>query len=134
MKKHIFITLFSVLLMLGLIPMWASAATIERLTPENPDYASVTACAERVAEYVEMGKEIAEMDSDSVFAAENIDWSRAYRVYSSENDIFQSADVTLDDLKAQMDYVWVLPVTVDGTDMSITISIGLPPDEGVEDE
>lgn len=100
----------------------AASEYIEQLTPESPDYAELSTLTSRVLDAMSgMSSDVTESD---------IDWSRAYKVYADESDVYSSykeQQMTYDEIKQQMEYyVWVLPVQVKNTYFHVTISQGMP--------
>lgn len=100
----------------------AASEYIEQLTPESPDYAEVSTLTNRVLDAMSgMSSDVTESD---------IDWSRAYKVYADESDVYGSykeQQMTYDEIKQHMEYyVWVLPVQVKNAYFHVTISQGMP--------
>lgn len=100
----------------------AASEYIEQLTPKSPDYAELSTLTSRVLDVMsDMRSDVTEAD---------IDWSRAYKVYADESDVYssyQERQMTYDEIKQQMEYyVWVLPVQVKNTYFHVTISQGMP--------
>lgn len=100
----------------------AASEYIEQLTPESADYAEVSTLTNRVLDAMSgMSSDVTESD---------IDWSRAYKVYADESDVYGSykeQQMTYDEIKQHMEYyVWVLPVQVKNAYFHVTISQGMP--------
>lgn len=101
---------------------FAASEYVEQLTPDSADYAEVSTLTNRVLDAMSgMSSDVTESD---------IDWSRAYKVYADESDVYSSykeQQMTYDEIKQQMEYyVWVLPVQVKNAYFHVTISQGMP--------
>lgn len=101
---------------------FAASEYVEQLTPDSADYAEVSTLTNRVLDAMSgMRSDVTESD---------IDWSRAYKVYADESDVYSSykeQQMTYDEIKQQMEYyVWVLPVQVKNAYFHVTISQGMP--------
>ena len=101
---------------------FAASEYVEQLTPDSADYAEVSTLTNRVLDAMSgMSSDVTESD---------IDWSRAYKVYADESDVYSSykeQQMTYDEIKQQMEYyVWVLPVQVKNAYLHVTISQGMP--------
>lgn len=101
---------------------FAASEYVERLTPDSADYAEVSTLTSRVLDAM------SGMCPD--VTAADIDWSRAYKVYADESDVYSSykeQQMTYDAIKQQMEYyVWVLPVQIKDAYFHVTISQGMP--------
>lgn len=101
---------------------FAASEYVEQLTPDSADYAEVSTLTNRVLDAM------SGMCAD--VTAADIDWSRAYKVYADESDVYSSykeQQMTYDEIKQHMEYyVWVLPVQVKNTYFHVTISQGMP--------
>lgn len=101
---------------------FAASEYVEQLTPDSADYAEVSTLTNRVLDAMSgMSSDVTESD---------IDWSRAYKVYADESDVYSSykeQQMTYDEIKQHMEYyVWVLPVQVKNAYFHVTISQGMP--------
>lgn len=100
----------------------AALEYVEQLTPDSADYAEVSTLTNRVLDAM------SGMCAD--VTAADIDWSRAYKVYADESDVYSSykeQQMTYDEIKQHMEYyVWVLPVQVKNAYFHVTISQGMP--------
>lgn len=109
---------------------FAASAPIERLTPDSPDYAELTALTDRILDEINQLQVYDDSGIDSDAAASDIHWNQAYKIYVDESDVYASFAehaMTYDALQQAMDYtVWVLPVQIDDAHLCITISKGLP--------
>lgn len=108
----------------------AFAAEIERLTPETPDYAELTALDERIVDWI---NELQEYDDSGITAdvtADDLDWSQAYKMYVDESNLygqFLQQEMTFDQIAQAADYtVWVLPVRAQDAVLSVTLAQGVP--------
>lgn len=101
---------------------FAASEYVEQLTPDSADYAEVSTLTNRVLDAM------SGMCAD--VTAADIDWSRAYKVYADESDVYSSyreQQMTYDEIKQHMEYyVWVLPVQVKDAYFHVTISQGMP--------
>lgn len=101
---------------------FAASEYVEQLTPDSADYAEVSTLTNRVLDAM------SGMCAD--VTAADIDWSRAYKVYADESDVYSSykeQQMTYDEIKQHMEYyVWVLPVQVKNAYFHVTISQGMP--------
>ncbi len=101
---------------------FAASEYVEQLTPDSADYAEISMLTNRVLDAM------SGMCPD--VTAADIDWSRAYKVYADESDVYGSykeQQMTYDEIKQQMEYyVWVLPVQVKDAYFHVTISQGMP--------
>lgn len=101
---------------------FAASEYVEQLTPDSADYAEVSTLTNRVLDAM------SGMCAD--VTAADIDWSRAYKVYADESDVYSSykeQKMTYDEIKQHMEYyVWVLPVQVKDAYFHVTISQGMP--------
>lgn len=101
---------------------FAASEYVEQLTPNSADYAEVSTLTNRVLDAM------SGMCAD--VTAADIDWSRAYKVYADESDVYSSyreQQMTYDEIKQHMEYyVWVLPVQVKDAYFHVTISQGMP--------
>lgn len=101
---------------------FAASEYVEQLTPDSADYAEVSTLTNRVLDAM------SGMCAD--VTAADIDWSRAYKVYADESDVYGSykeQQMTYDEIKQHMEYyVWVLPVQVKNAYFHVTISQGMP--------
>lgn len=101
---------------------FAASEYVEQLTPDSADYAEVSTLTNRVIDAM------SGMCAD--VTAADIDWSRAYKVYADESDVYSSykeQQMTYDEIKQHMEYyVWVLPVQVKDAYFHVTISQGMP--------
>lgn len=101
---------------------FAASEYVEQLTPNSADYAEVSTLTGRVLDAM------SGMCAD--VTAADIDWSRAYKVYADESDVYSSykeQQMTYDEIKQHMEYyVWVLPVQVKNAYFHVTISQGMP--------
>lgn len=101
---------------------FAASEYVEQLTPDSADYAEVSTLTNRVLDAM------SGMCAD--VTAADIDWSRAYKVYADESDVYSSykeQQMTYDEIKQHMEYyVWVLPVQVKDVYFHVTISQGMP--------
>lgn len=101
---------------------FAASEYVEQLTPDSADYAEVSTLTSRVIDAM------SGMCAD--VTAADIDWSRAYKVYADESDVYSSykeQQMTYDEIKQHMEYyVWVLPVQVKDAYFHVTISQGMP--------
>lgn len=101
---------------------FAASEYVEQLTPDSADYAEVSTLTNRVIDAM------SGMCAD--VTAADIDWSRAYKVYADESDVYGSykeQQMTYDEIKQHMEYyVWVLPVQVKDAYFRVTISQGMP--------
>lgn len=101
---------------------FAASEYVEQLTPDSADYAEVSTLTSRVLDAM------SGMCAD--VTAADIDWSRAYKVYADESDVYSSyreQQMTYDEIKQHMEYyVWVLPVQVKDAYFHVTISQGMP--------
>lgn len=101
---------------------FAASEYVEQLTPDSADYAEVSTLTSRVLDAM------SGMCPD--VTAADIDWSRAYKVYADESDVYGSykeQQMTYDEIKQHMEYyVWVLPVQVKNAYFHVTISQGMP--------
>ena len=101
---------------------FAASEYVEQLTPDYADYAEVSTLTNRVLDAM------SGMCAD--VTAADIDWSRAYKVYADESDVYSSyreQQMTYDEIKQHMEYyVWVLPVQVKDAYFHVTISQGMP--------
>lgn len=100
----------------------AASEYMEQLTPDSADYAELSTLTSRVLDAMSgMSSDVTESD---------IDWSRAYKVYADESDVYSSykeQQMTYDEIKQHMEYyVWVLPVQVKNAYFHVTISQGMP--------
>ena len=100
----------------------AASEYVEQLTPDSAYYAEVSTLTNRVLDAM------SGMCAD--VTAADIDWSRAYKVYADESDVYGSykeQQMTYDEIKQHMEYyVWVLPVQVKNAYFHVTISQGMP--------
>ena len=101
---------------------FATSEYVEQLTPDSADYAEISTLTSRVLDAM------SGMCAD--VTAADIDWSRAYKVYADESDVYGSykeQQMTYDEIKQHMEYyVWVLPVQVKNAYFHVTISQGMP--------
>lgn len=101
---------------------FAASEYVEQLTPDSADYAEVSTLTNRVLDAM------SGMCAD--VTAADIDWSRAYKVYADESDVYgpyKEQQMTYDEIKQHMEYyVWVLPVQVKNAYFHVTISQGMP--------
>lgn len=101
---------------------FAASEYVEQLTPDSADYAEISTLTNRVLDAM------SGMCAD--VTAADIDWSRAYKVYADESDVYSSykeQQMTYDEIKQHMEYyVWVLPVQVKNAYFHVTISQGMP--------
>lgn len=101
---------------------FAASEYVEQLTPDSADYAEVSTLTNRVLDAM------SGMCAD--VTAADIDWSRAYKVYADESDVYSSykeQQMTYDEIKQHMEYyVWVLPVQAKNAYFHVTISQGMP--------
>lgn len=101
---------------------FAASEYVEQLTPDSADYAEISTLTNCVLDAM------SGMCAD--VTAADIDWSRAYKVYADESDVYSSykeQQMTYDEIKQHMEYyVWVLPVQVKNAYFHVTISQGMP--------
>ena len=109
---------------------FAVSDQIERLTPESPDYAELIALSDRILDNINA---LQKYDNSGTYfdaTGSDIELSQAYKVYVDESDVYSSFSqqtMTYEQIQQNMDcYVWILPVHVDDTCVTVTISKGLP--------
>ncbi len=107
------------LLTIGFVVGSAQAAQIERL-PQSEDYAAVVSDTENTIAK-ELNSWNTERDLTAKVTADDLDWSRAYRSYGESGDLFAQTDATYAQIQAELDYDWVLPVEMDGTDVYVVL-------------
>ena len=67
-------------------------------------------------------------------SAEQVDWSKAYKIYVDESDIFATGQLKKEQLPLQAGYIWCLPIENQGKVARLTVTIRNPLPQNLVDE
>ena len=119
-KKKLFAGL---IMMTAVLLGSAQAAQVERL-PDSEDYSAVVADTQDsvIRELNAFGSGKGSSDAAVKVTKQDVDWREAYRVYGESGDLFAQPDADYVQLQDELDYEWVLPVEINGSDLYATLA------------
>ena len=70
-----------------------------------------------------------------IVTPDKLDWSKAYKIYVTDTDIYSlPTDSKADILMAMDDYIWCYPAEINGRSIRVTVSRVLAPEHSLVDQ